>query len=503
LISCCVFAPFAAATLAACSFGHGHLDALCPGMFNCCLLPPKSESGDSFNGGVYIVTGGNRGVGFHTAKILLNRGFNVIILSRSAARGEEAASSLKRLTRNNNCKSYQVDLNDLNSIHKFVEVMESQQAVIHSLVNNAGAISMESMQSNHFGHFALTLGLLPGLRRGSKGGKRVTVVNVSSIAQWDGSAFLGPTLRKLEEALMRSSRNTNSSESTGNTNAIFDITEELSKLYGKSNNWPPYAQSKAANAVFGFAMMKILKSLENEGIICVSVHPGVMLTDLWRAPGEIQTQNNAANTTMTSPIGSGSNSRVTSGDVQQPSPVAAATSGNFDHSRSRNQSATSSHAAADSGGESARSWVRAVTCCCVKHPIISAVGISALAAPRLPFECCCFSQPKSALSSCTHCVQTYCFTGSDGGYFQQCLCCCVLPVRASPLLYSRNLESLLWKLSLEYIKYEHPLLAEFIESHNSKIEYDPSKQRLMVSSALPCSEICGLAPYNVCWTCFC
>jgi NAD(P)-dependent dehydrogenase (short-subunit alcohol dehydrogenase family) len=436
------------------------------------------------------VTGGNRGVGFHTAKILLNRGYHVIILSRSASRGEAASNKLKQLTGNSNCSAHQLDLNDMGSIYKFVESMESRKVVIHSLVNNAGAISMESMHSNHFGHFALTLGLLPGLRRGLKTGHRVTVVNVSSVAHMDGSLLIDSTLTQFVEYLR------------ANENNNIDVTEYLSSLY-KHNSWLPYAQSKSANVIFSFSLSKIL---EVEGLAVSSVHPGVMMTDLWRGSGETGAQATENNPVVSSEGRSSAGNRVGSGDT-------------FDHSNSRNQSTVSNAGSAESG----REFFRYMTCCCVKHPVVSAVAISALAAPRFTFNRCCFIQSSSnrqlssestkALYGCSKSLQSYCFTGTDGGYYQQCMCCCVVPLRASPPLYNPRIQTLLWESSFQFVKHEHAQLYEFVVTHlndsggadtpTDKISMTELPHRKLISTALPCTELCALAPYNICWACLC
>ena len=153
------------------TFGLGYLEAAvarcCPTSISQYLVCHRKKEGGGDGSrrgddGVFIITGGNRGVGYETARILLSRGRSVIILSRNKVKGDEAALRLSEETGNGSCSCYQIDLSDFGSILEFLKVVEEKSIVIHGLINNAGAISGDAMMSNHFGHFALTLGLLPG-----------------------------------------------------------------------------------------------------------------------------------------------------------------------------------------------------------------------------------------------------------------------------------------------------------------------------------------------------
>ena len=89
--SCVCSSPTACAWSVATSLGHGVVEALSPCPLAGCLPLGRAIS---CNCGkqrkVALVTGGNRGVGYGTAKALLNDGYHVILLCRSTELGNQA-----------------------------------------------------------------------------------------------------------------------------------------------------------------------------------------------------------------------------------------------------------------------------------------------------------------------------------------------------------------------------------------------------------------------------
>ena len=417
--------------------------------------------------GAFIVTGGNRGVGFSAAKILLNRGHSVIILSRNHARGEVAVANLIRLTGNRNCTFNVVDLCDFKTILDFAREVEKKNIAVASLINNAGMIARDSMTPNHLGHFALTLALLPALRRGRDLSGNASIVNVASVAHLDGSLELMKFITKYNDINPSISLASGcaSLESTSPGNIIDSSSMQSStdsrvlSLLEDTSSWSSYTASKAANVAFSLALGQLL---ETEGIRVTSLHPGVMLTDLWRSPNEHQK-------------------------------------------------------ATDGGGDAGRETLRWLSCCCVKIPQVAAIGLTSLASPRLPYRVCCYPMHAlggtQTLGNITNTVQRYLFTGSNGGYYQQCLCCCIVPVRASPLVYEYHLQNDLWKASFEYIRVRNNELYEYVMTNSASLgpklngerQLKPRNlpRRLHVSPATPCSECLTIAPYCVCLACIC
>lgn len=111
----CCFSPFATVLTCISSLGYGQLETLtpCP-LSNCPCYSCYNEMSSSQ--GVVVVTGGNRGVGFHVAKIFLQKGMTVYITSRGASRGEVAVKQLREQTGNNRCEYFQVDLANFDTV---------------------------------------------------------------------------------------------------------------------------------------------------------------------------------------------------------------------------------------------------------------------------------------------------------------------------------------------------------------------------------------------------
>ncbi|KXZ46560.1 hypothetical protein GPECTOR_42g769 [Gonium pectorale] len=159
-------------------------------------LPKHIDNvGDSVDGLTAIVTGPTR-------LLHANSGEPVVLACRSAQRGEDLRKALLAAAAavgkpEPSVEVRLLDLASLDSVRRFVAAWEAEKRPLHILVNNAGVFTIGGaapaprsetkdgfemhIGSNHLGHFALTLGLLPSLRRGgSATDPRVRIVNVSS-----------------------------------------------------------------------------------------------------------------------------------------------------------------------------------------------------------------------------------------------------------------------------------------------------------------------------------
>jgi NAD(P)-dependent dehydrogenase (short-subunit alcohol dehydrogenase family) len=78
-------------------------------------------------GKVYIVTGANTGIGFETAKALIQQGATVVLACRSQDRANEARSRMLELTKAAPSKAIiiKLDLCGFDSVKKFVKVRAS------------------------------------------------------------------------------------------------------------------------------------------------------------------------------------------------------------------------------------------------------------------------------------------------------------------------------------------------------------------------------------------
>ena len=143
-----------------------------------------------------IVTG-TGGLGFETALALARAGAHVVIAGRNPEKGAEAVAAIRETVPGARVRFGRVDLADLASIAEFASRIAQEHESVELLVNNAGVMRMPHRRetsdgferqfgTNYLGHFALTMHLLPLLRRGNK----PRVVTVGSIAaRWGAMNF--------------------------------------------------------------------------------------------------------------------------------------------------------------------------------------------------------------------------------------------------------------------------------------------------------------------------
>ncbi|MFB4419828.1 SDR family NAD(P)-dependent oxidoreductase [Streptomyces sp. QL37] len=123
------------------------------------------------DGRVFLVTGGNAGIGYFVAEQLSATGATVVLGSRSPARAEAATTLIRIRVPGARVRAVRLDLADLSSLGAAVEALgvEHLDAVVH----NAGVAlddppRQETVDghelmfgTNHLGHFALTHALMP------------------------------------------------------------------------------------------------------------------------------------------------------------------------------------------------------------------------------------------------------------------------------------------------------------------------------------------------------
>ena len=140
-----------------------------------------------------IVTGANSGIGWHTALELARAGAEVVLPTRSAAKGEDAAARIWREVPGARLVTGLLDLADLAAVGTFAARMIEENRPLDILVNNAGIMALPrrtlsrdgyEMQSatNVVGPYVLTGLLMPLLLRA----EAPRVVNVSSSAHTGG-----------------------------------------------------------------------------------------------------------------------------------------------------------------------------------------------------------------------------------------------------------------------------------------------------------------------------
>ncbi|GEM45730.1 SDR family oxidoreductase [Deinococcus cellulosilyticus] len=138
-------------------------------------------------GKTVVITGATGGIGKVTAQALSHMGAKVVVLARDAARGKDAIKSLSK-----DCELYIGDLASQDDLRRICSEIKSKHEKIDVLVNNAGAIFSERLESpdgiemtialNHLSYFILSTLLLDPLMKAEQG----RIVNVSSAAHQMG-----------------------------------------------------------------------------------------------------------------------------------------------------------------------------------------------------------------------------------------------------------------------------------------------------------------------------
>ncbi|WP_405096311.1 SDR family NAD(P)-dependent oxidoreductase [Micromonospora sp. NBC_01412] len=127
---------------------------------------------------VTLITGANKGIGFETAKQLLELGHIVYIGARDVERGEKAAAAL-------GVRFVQLDVTDDASVSDALATIDSAEGRLDVLVNNAGILgagvidgptALRVFDTNAVGIVRVTEAALPLLRKSSN----PTVVTLSS-----------------------------------------------------------------------------------------------------------------------------------------------------------------------------------------------------------------------------------------------------------------------------------------------------------------------------------
>ena len=197
-----------------------------------------------------VVTGGNSGIGVDTVSTLALSGMKVVLCARNMKSAQEARDKVPEWCRDN-VSIQKLDLADFDSIQQASKEIVEKHTNIHVLVTNAGVMAlpkrMETKQgiemqvgTNHVGHHMFTRLLLPSLKENSR------IVTVASMAhQWDKKG------------------------------GDWDSVESYSA-------WGTYGKSKLANVLFAKSLQDKLKEAGRDDIFSVSLHPGVIKSNLWR-----------------------------------------------------------------------------------------------------------------------------------------------------------------------------------------------------------------------------
>lgn len=200
------------------------------------------------DGKIYVITGGNSGIGYEAARMLGQNGGRIVIAARTPAKAEAARTALQR----DGVAEVEVvplDLSSLASVREGAETLRRRVERIDGLINNAGIMQTPQrttvdgyelqFATNHLGHFLWTSRLIDLVEAASG-----RVVTLSSIAHKLGRIDLD------------------------------DLMTEKAYSPGKA-----YGQSKLANMMFALELDRRLTEAgaKTASIVC---HPGYSNTNL-------------------------------------------------------------------------------------------------------------------------------------------------------------------------------------------------------------------------------
>jgi len=209
--------------------------------------------GISLRGKNAMVTGGAAGLGLETSRALAAAGALLTLAVRNTAQGEASALQLRNEYPQAQVSVALLDLADLRTVARLVNEWQHSARPLHVLVNNAAIMACplqrtaqgweSQFATNHLGHFALTVGLLPALLQAAQSSGDTRVVCLSS---------------------------------SGHKIAAVDF-DDIHYQRRDYNKWNAYGQAKSANALFALGLHLRYAA---QGITANAVHPGGIMTGL-------------------------------------------------------------------------------------------------------------------------------------------------------------------------------------------------------------------------------
>ncbi|MEK0098222.1 SDR family NAD(P)-dependent oxidoreductase [Streptomyces sp. A475] len=210
---------------------------------------------------VFLVTGGNAGIGYFVAEQLSATGATVVLGSRNPAKAEVATASIRSRVPGARVRAVRLDLADLSSLRTAVESLDAEY--LDAVVHNAG-VALDApprratgdghelmFGTNHLGHFALTHWLMPLL----SAAPAARIVTMGSFAAKSERLDLGDLQSRKDYRPKRT-----------------------------------YGRSKLAQMYFGLELDRRLRAVDST-VASVVVHPGGALDSLTpsRPPVHVRT----------------------------------------------------------------------------------------------------------------------------------------------------------------------------------------------------------------------
>ncbi|XP_056595588.1 WW domain-containing oxidoreductase [Triplophysa dalaica] len=202
---------------------------------------------------VVVITGGNSGIGFETARSFALHGAHVILACRNKSRASKAAGLITDEWNKARVEAMTLDLASLRSVREFAEAFKARKLPLHILVCNAAVCTQpwsrtedgleSTFQICHLGHFYLVQLLQDVLRCSAP----ARVVMVSS----------------------ESHRFTDLVNSCGKVD--LNLLSPPQKEYWSMLS---YNRAKLCNILFS---NELNRRMSPHGVICNAVHPGNMM----------------------------------------------------------------------------------------------------------------------------------------------------------------------------------------------------------------------------------
>ncbi|WP_255471000.1 oxidoreductase [Paracoccus sp. M683] len=201
--------------------------------------------------GKRVIVTGTGGLGFQAARALTAKGADVVLAGRNPDKGTKALARIRAITPDAKITFERLDLASLASVSAFAGRMSDDGRPLDLLINNAGVAIVPKRQetqdgfelqigTNHIGHFALTMRLMPLLLKA----RAPRVVSLSSNMHKRGTIN-------------------------------FDDLQ-LARKYSPAG---AYGQSKLATLMFALELDTQMKQ-QGLPVISAAAHPGIARTDL-------------------------------------------------------------------------------------------------------------------------------------------------------------------------------------------------------------------------------
>ena len=190
---------------------------------------------------IALVTGGNRGIGYAVAQGLLQKGYEVIITSRSLDKAQEAAKKLQTLGK---VIAIELDIADDNSIEQALINLNQKIDHLDILINNAGIYPDRDVNI-----LTISRQLL------------ASTLNTNTFGAIQMVQVFFPLLEKSPDA------------------RIINISSGYGQINGLSADVPSYCLSKLA---LNGATIMLADALSSKGIAVNAICPGWVRTDMGR-----------------------------------------------------------------------------------------------------------------------------------------------------------------------------------------------------------------------------